>query len=183
MKKYEISEMTPILKKKICLWDRYQGKNVAGYERFLTYLHGQGVKKYFEELEINDALDQLMGEEKEHKMFVLKEDGEIKSFVSTSLEYGDLSEPKLYIQSVATHPQEQGKGYATKLMVGLLKKPNKYFGLKPKVVYGLVKNTNGACQSFFQKLGKAKTEPHDETYDIISVKLKYDENGMLQKEK
>ena len=51
-------------------------------------------------------------------------------------------------------PSEQGKGYATRLVMGILKNYKKYFGIKPKVLYGLVKKTNTESQKFFQKLGK-----------------------------
>lgn len=182
-KKYKISQLSPTLKKKICLWDRYQGKSVGGYEKFLTYLHSEGVQKYFAAVEIESALSSLYGQQREQKTFVLQEDGEVKSFVATRLDYEDLKNPTLYIQSIATHPKEQGKGYATTLVKGILKKPEKYFGLKPTMVYGLVKNTNIESQHFFQKLGNAEVVPHDENYDIISVKLTYDQNGILQKER
>ena len=182
-KRYKISQLTPTLKKKICLWDRYQGKSVGGYEKFLTYLHSEGVKKYFDAVELDAMLSVLDGEAREQKTFVLEENGEVKSFVATRIDYEDLSNPSLYIQSIATHPKEQGKGYATTLVKGILKKPQKYFGLKPKLVYGLVKNTNTESQHFFQKLGDAKKEPHDEDYDVISVELSYDKFGNLQKER
>ncbi len=182
-KKYKISQLTPTLKKKICLWDKYKDKKVGGYEKILTYLHSEGLEKYFEAVEFDDMMNRIYGEEKEQKTFVLEEDGQVRSFASTLFEFDDLSNPKLYIQSIATHPQEQGKGYATKLVLGILKKPEKLFGIKPKIVYGLVKKTNKESQSFFQKLGKTKTVPDGENYDIISVELKYDKNGNLKKER
>jgi len=183
MKKYNVSTMTPILKKKICAWDKYKDKDVNGYNKILKYLHKEGIKKFFDEVELNEIMESLTGDEREHKMFVLEEDGEVKSFITTTLEYEDLSNPKLYIQSVATHPLQQGKGYASKLINTILKKSKKYFGLSPASVYGLVKNTNSSSQAFFQKIGQTTKIKEDEDHDIISVKLNYDKNGNLQKEK
>ena len=182
-KKYKISQLTPTLKKKICLWDRYKGKKVGGYEKFLTYLHSEGLEKYFVAVEFDDMMSRMCGEEKEQKTFVLEEDDQVKSFAATLFEYEDLNNPKLYIQSIATHPKEQGKGYATRLVMGILKNYKKYFGIKPKVVYGLVKKTNSESQKFFQKLGKTEITPECENYDIISVKLQYDKNGNIKKER
>ncbi len=183
MKKYNISTMTPMLKKKICTWDKYQGKGVAGYNKILNYLHKEGIKKFFDEIELNEIMEQLSGDEREHKTFVLEEDGEVKSFITTMLEYEDLRNPKLYVQSVATHPKEHGKGYASKLINTILKKPLKYLGLKPNSVYGLVNKRNTSSQAFFQRIGQITTIQEDENHDIISVKLSYDKNGNIQKEK
>ena len=128
-------------------------------------------------------MDSLIGEEREHKVFVLEENGNVKSFVTTMLEYEDLSNPKLYIQSVATHPLEQGKGYASKLVKAILKKPDKFLGLKPKVVYGLVNISNLSSQAFFQKIGQVSKTQEDENHEILSVSLYYNKNGNLEKEK
>ena len=182
-KKVNVLTMTPKLKKKICTWDEYKDKNVVGYNNILKYLHKEGVKKFFDELELNEIMDSLMGEEKEHKAFVLEEDGDIKSFVTTTLEYEDLSNPKLYVQSVATHPKEQGKGYASKLIKTILKKSEKLLGIKPKSVYGLVKICNHSSQAFFQKIGQTTKTRIDETHDIISVNINYDKQGNFQREK
>jgi len=182
MKKFKIEELNPILKKKLCVWDRYKGKHIPGYEALLLFVFSNGVENYFkciEEAELIDKIANFGRPSQERHKYVLLEKNEVKSYVCFTVEKEEGKKTRMYIDSIASHPLEHGKGYATKLLKTIIKNSDKYMSVKPAYVYGLVKKNNLSSQALFQKLGEVEyeqAEHEDYFFNIVKTKY-YDELG------
>ena len=181
MDKIKVEKLTPILKKRLCLWDRYKGKKVGGYENFRKYIFNEGVSSYLKTIEDAEIIDKMANFGKpsiERHKYVLKDEKEVKSYICFSVEKKGLKKPRMYINAIASHPLHQGEGYALALLKTILKNPEKYMSVKPAFVYGLVKEDNFSCQALFQKLGKVETVKAEDNHCFNIVKTKfYDEMG------
>lgn len=171
MAKLILKQMDRKDKKQICKWDRYKGKFIDGYERFTKFLSGTGgVSTYLKNM---DKINYKSNGACQTFSYVLKENGKVKSFVYFLIEKEENKLDTMYIQGIATHPKEQGKGYASKMVKMLLKNSEKYMnGCKPCFVTATVDQNNIRSRKIFEKLGGKLTFKSDFMFDDIRVDLR-----------
>ena len=176
MKKLRVVKLNPILKYRLGLWDRYEGKSVEGYENIKNFLSYCGVKEHLSDRK-DPEMDSIfpeyayMSQKQEHHKYVLLEGIKPMGFINFRLDVAKTDKPRMYIQSIAIHPEYQNKGYGTSLMKIILKNPEKYMSHKPKLIYALVDTDNFNCKKLFQKFGKTEVSYSGWDYDYVETEL------------
>ena len=170
-KKTIIQPLSPILKQQILSWDMYKDKRIVGYDNILKYVRLEDFDYYFKYIHYDGGHS---SGRKDHFSFVLQEDGDVKSFVECFTSDEKTDAPNLHMTALFSHPLHQHEGYGTELVKGILKNPQKFIGLKPTFISGMVEKDNFACHKFFQQFGKTHVKEMFVDYNKVTTRIDYD---------
>lgn len=168
-----ISKLNIVDAYKLIKWDKTFDKENADYKNITEFISYNGIKghlKGFNDVRVG------IGVIKSKHFYVLKDNkGKIKSFISLQ-KVIDKGDETLYIQSIASCPSQNRKGYATHLLSSILKNAKKYVLFTPKKITALVDIRNDKMFIFLGRFAVMKPRIISDGFtDFWHITMNYQE--------
>lgn len=141
-------------------WDKYLGRGNWFYDEILKYFETDSLNGYFNRYfgyvkdESRSKMDDVYGVT-DRFVFVLKnEKNKVVAFSFVNIMESNCGGYDLFIQAVAVHPEERGKGYGRKLLKDIVLRTHSVGYNNINNIVAMIDKENMASLKMFNELGE-----------------------------